>query len=184
GNSTSSHQRRTVRLWKESPQRAGSSCRFPGASTASCGRSDTNGSLEPQELAGGARERSAKRNVRLLELLVFRGGVDHLVEVVGCGLEHALRGPGVDLLRLDLEVLGRPGLGRGSGLLCRELRLLRLLHRLELLVGRQLSALGDDKRLHLDADVLEDVDGHRVAADALDVVEIDLAPVDADLARA
>src|SRR5581483_505176 len=51
-----------------------------GASTASCGRSDTNGSLEPQELAGRARERSAKRNVRLLELLVLRGGVDHLVE--------------------------------------------------------------------------------------------------------
>src|SRR5581483_7139863 len=57
------------------------------------------------------------------------------------------------------------------------------LHRLELLVGRQGAALGDHLGLHLDADVLEDVDRDLVAADPLDRVAVDLAPVDADLLR-
>ena len=49
------------------------------------------------------------------------------------------------------------GLGRLGGL-----------HRGQLLLGRQLAALGDDERLHLGGDVLEDLDRDRVAADALD----------------
>ena len=59
--------------------------------------------------------------------------------------------------------------------------LLRL-HRRELLVARQLAALGDDERAHVDAHVLEELDRNRVAADPLDRVDLDLAPVDADLA--
>ena len=71
--------------------------------------------------------------------------------------------------------------GLGCGLLGR----LGGLHRRELLLGRKLPALGHDERLHLDLDALEHGDRDRVAADALDrVVERDLAPVDADLARA
>ena len=50
------------------------------------------------------------------------------------------------------------GLGRGLGLLLRRRLVLR----------RQLAALGDDERLHVDADVLEDLDRHVVAADPLD----------------
>src|SRR5919204_611497 len=76
-------------------------------------------------------------------------------------------------------VLGRLALGRFPlG------RLFRLAGSLELLLRRQLAALGDDERLHLDTHVGEDVDRHRVAADALDRVgEVDLAPVDAHLPR-
>ena len=109
------------------------------------------------------------------------GGFDGLVEVVGVGLDRDVLGVGVDLLGVELVLLRRPGLGRCGGLLLGELR---RGHRLELLVGGQLAALGDDEGLHLDADVLEDVDRHVVAADALDVLQVDLAPVDADLARA
>ena len=69
---------------------------------------------------------------------------------------------------------GRCRLGRG----CR----LGGLHRGELLLGRQLAALGHDHQLDLGRDALEDVDRHRVAADPLDVVDADLAAVDADLA--
>ena len=58
------------------------------------------------------------------------------------------------------------------------------LHRRELLFGRQLAALRDHKRLDLGDDALEHLHRHREAADALDHVQIDLAAVDADLARA
>ena len=60
---------------------------------------------------------------------------------------------------------------------------LRRLERRELLLGRQLAALGDDEGLHLGRHALEHVDGDRVAPDPLDHVEVDLAPVDADLPR-
>ena len=43
---------------------------------------------------------------------------------------------------------------------------------------------GHDERLHLDADVLEELDRHGEAADALERVDRDLAPVDAHLPRA
>ena len=68
----------------------------------------------------------------------------------------------------------RRGLGLGP---------LGRLERRELLLGRQLAALGHDERLHLGGDALEDVDRDRVAADPLDHVQVDLAPVDADLPR-
>src|SRR5207253_3046533 len=48
----------------------------------------------------------------------------------------------------------------------------------------QLAALRDDERLHVDGHVLEDLDRNVVAPDPLDVVDADLAAVDADLARA
>src|SRR6478752_4571089 len=44
----------------------------------------------------------------------------------------------------------------------------------QLLLRRELSALGHDERLHLDLDVLEDLDRDRVAADALDRIRRDL----------
>src|SRR5581483_278390 len=90
-------------------------------------------------------------------------------------------GGGRDLLGLDLVLLRRARLGWCGRLLRCELR---RGHRLELRVGRQLAALGNDEGLDLDAHVLEDVDRHLVAADALDVLQVDLATVDADLARA
>ena len=74
-------------------------------------------------------------------------------------------------VRLRLGLDGRLRLGLGG------------LHRGELLLGRQLAALGDDERLHLDADVLEDLHRDRVAADPLDRVGVDLPAVDADLVR-
>src|SRR5581483_7790670 len=90
----------------------------------------------------------------------------------------------------------RLGLARLGGRRARRLRLLgsalapggvlrlRRLERGQLLLGRQLPALGHDERLHLGDDALVDVDRDRVAADPLDRVDPDLAAVDADLARA
>src|SRR5579862_5748556 len=49
---------------------------------------------------------------------------------------------------------------------------------------RELAALRDHLGLHLDPDVREDVDRDRVAADPLDRIGLDLAPVDPDLLRA
>ena len=57
------------------------------------------------------------------------------------------------------------------------------LHRGQLLLGRQLAAFGDDEGLHLGGDALEHVHRDAEAADPLDHVEVDLAAVDADLAR-
>ena len=72
------------------------------------------------------------------------------------------------------------------GCRCGGCRLGRLggLHRGELFLGRQLATLGHDHQLDLGRDALEQVDRHRVAADPLDVVDADLAAVDADLADA
>ena len=77
------------------------------------------------------------------------------------------------------------GVGRRS-CCCGGCRLGRLggLHRGELFLGRQLATLGHDHQLDLGRDALEQVDRHRVAADPLDVVDADLAAVDADLADA
>ena len=72
---------------------------------------------------------------------------------------------------------------RGLGFRRRRLGL-RSLERRELLLGRKLATLGDDERLDLDVHVLEELDRDRVAADALDRVDRDLAPVDANLPRA
>ncbi len=84
----------------------------------------------------------------------------------------------VDVLPLGLRGRGRGGCrgGFGGG------RRLGSLHRGELFLGRQLAALGHDHQLDLGGDALEDVDRDRVAADPLDVVDADLAAVDADLA--
>ena len=68
----------------------------------------------------------------------------------------------------------RLGLRRGRLGLCS-------LDRSELLLGRQLATLGDDEGLHLDVHVLEELDRHGEAADPLDRVDRDLAPVDAHL---
>jgi hypothetical protein len=65
---------------------------------------------------------------------------------------------------------GRLGLGRFEGR--------------ELLFGWKLPALRNDERLHLDLHVLEERDRNGVAADALDRVDLHLAPVHPDLARA
>ena len=51
----------------------------------------------------------------------------------------------------------------------------------QLLLGRQLAALGDDQQAQLGGHVGEDLDRHRVAADALDRLHVELAAVDADL---
>jgi hypothetical protein len=74
------------------------------------------------------------------------------------------------------------GFSLGMGLLggCR-LRGLGRLGGLELLLGRQLAALGDDQQPQLGGDVAEDLDRDRVAADALDRADAELAPVDPDL---
>src|SRR5262245_14480285 len=65
----------------------------------------------------------------------------------------------------------------GSGL-----RGLGLLDRLQLLLGRQLPALGDDEHARLDGHVREQLDRDLVAPDPLQrLVHPDLAPVDADL---
>ena len=61
------------------------------------------------------------------------------------------------------------------------LGLLLRLHRLERLLRRKLASFGDDERPDFDRHVLEELDGHLVAADPLDRVAADLAPVDAHL---
>ena len=80
---------------------------------------------------------------------------------------------------LCLRVLSRCcrdglGLRRGRLGLCS-------LDRSELLLGRQLATLGNDERLHLHVYVLEELDRDAEAADPLERVAGDLAPVDADL---
>src|SRR5918994_3284035 len=102
--------------------------------------------------------------------VLFDGGLVVLVDlVVGDDL-------GEDTLRLGALLLGD---GDGGSL-----RLgLGSLDRQELLLGRKLSALGDDVRRHLDLDVLEELDRDREAADPLERIRGDLPPVDADLPR-
>ena len=72
---------------------------------------------------------------------------------------RALRGGFRDSVRLGLRSLeGRQFLFRGK-----------------------LTTLGDDEEFDLDVHVLEELDRDRVATDALDRVDRDLAPVDANL---
>jgi hypothetical protein len=105
------------------------------------------------------RRRLGRRLGRLLELV---GDLDQLL------VRRRVRGSAA----LGLEPRGLLG-GLGG------------LHRGELLLGRQLAALGHHEGLHLDLDALEERDRDRVAADALDrVVEADLPAVDPDLPRA
>ena len=73
---------------------------------------------------------------------------------LGGSASRILRGLGAVRLRLG----GLRGLCLGLG----------GLHRGQLLLGRQLASLGDDERLHVDRDVLEDLDRNRVAADPAD----------------
>src|SRR6478609_276628 len=129
--------------------------------------------------------------VAALALLFGAAGVDRAVELVvrELALDVALRRlklAGVDQARFlcqcrgieSVEIeLGLLGLRGWSGLL----GLFRGFHRLELLFGRKLATLGNDERSYLDGDVLEELDRNLVAADPLDRVAPDLAPVDAHL---
>ena len=64
----------------------------------------------------------------------------------------------------------------------RQLRRLGLLDRLQLLLGRQLAALGHDEHARLDRHLREELDRNLVAADPLQrLVEVDLPAVDPDL---
>ena len=95
------------------------------------------------------------------------------------GVDQASRPQGRVLLRERLG-LAEP-LERARGRL--RLGPLGRLERCQLLLGRQVAALGDDEGLHLGRHPLEHVDRDAEAADPLDHVEVDLAAVDADLPR-
>ncbi len=75
---------------------------------------------------------------------------------------------GVGVRRLGLARPRPLRLGLGGG-------------RVELLLGRQLAALGHDEQPQLGGHVAEHLDRHRVAADPLDRADVELAAVDPDL---
>src|SRR5580765_5265792 len=126
-----------------------------------------------------------------LVLLFGAAGVDRAVELVvrKLALDVAIRRlklAGVDQLRFLCQCRGIESVEIELGLLglrCRSglLGLFRCFHRLELLFGRKLATFGDDERSHFDGDVLEELDRNLVAADPLDRVAPDLAPVNAHL---
>ena len=175
------------------PLRAGSSQRAPQACGARCGDSGLLGLRLAPAPASGSRPRPRPRARNLGSAGSARRPASWAPALVERRVGRSLRRrPRV--LRASSgassTVERRLELGRCLGAMRLRLgldRRLRLglggLHRGELLLGRQLAALGDDERLHLDADVLEDLDRDRVAADPLDRVGVDLPAVDADLAR-
>src|SRR5262245_13792481 len=134
-----------------------------------------------------ARKASAPAIARLL-----RGCGRKLVVGLRCIGLGTLFGVRADLLFLLVRLFLGDHLGdRALGFRVLLLRLghrgslglsLRRLERRELFLRRKLSALGNDQRLHLDLDVLEELDGDRETTDPLERVGSDLAPVDADLA--
>src|SRR5215831_10167301 len=110
-------------------------------------------------------------DTRLGDCLELRRGIGLGLGLVGCILRRE------NLLERRLRsLLGRRRRLGLAALLCLQSR--------ELLVARQLAALRNDLRPHRAVHVVEQLDRHLVAADALDRVDPDLSPVDADLLRA